>query len=855
MSKIFFLLLLQFIFLTGILAQTYTLEFNEKGEHIKGFPAHIIEGDIISFKLPESKKNTTLFILLNKLDSLIKKRKLISSEDSARKFLVMRPQLFWLFVDNKLVSDKVDTNTIVGNFQSYLKNYHNYFCKLKKDKKISKTGFYPAIGSLKNEFDVSIAKDNDELENLMENRFVWKAFRIVKYQIVKKHTDNITITTHLDSTIGLYKKERSWLKQLKDSVQEESAKLISKLEILFSQKEKQVMLQNKDSIKTWEIIVTHLNSLETLVEIQQQIQYSIIQENREWIKSWLWFTGLEPTLNPFKIVDPDNADLIKNQEKKINLLKEQLAFYKHNIETKNIKKFPSVKELMIATDTLQEIITELTLNETKLEVLKKQQSSFGAKLNELKLKSQVLHHGTLFGQESENIIHWTRYHDKSNYFKIEQKSNHPKKYYEDDNIIQVAINVPITMKVTLAEKIEPYTPKSIFTEAIEPSLEALLSNLTSNFSELLKFRKPSTEVVPKSNDNIISNIEFSPEENEKLNTLFRNNGLRFTETVKEDLLRITLFENITLNKIEPELIKNKLQEKENFQLTQKINETRFLKDIIALLNNIVNKRRLLIQENIKANKHREEQNIFIANTKTFQLLFPYFKNLYGWSNKIEPPLQTIELEEKKDTIFYSTQILPASEMDGFKNNQYKISSSIGTETKEEASYKYAKYKTSLIQPFAAFVFTDATRSSFSYNPENQTFTDINLGKSDVVLGIKIFPFRTWIENNSFMGLNCKSNLGLKSKCQRGLSPVNRFAFTAGLGVTKNPLKNYFTGISFDIISGLGFQGGLNFYGSKNYELFNGAVKKETERFKTAWYWGVSVDPVVMLKLFNIINFN
>lgn len=823
------LLILSSLYVCIAQGQPYQIEFNKKGEHIKGFPQHILTGDEIKFTYTSD--SIILVKAVKALDSLINFHKLLENDDSVRTFLRIRPHLLWTFVNTDSLS-KVDTSQSIDSLRFYINKFKYWIKDIGKQESKTTVKYFPIINTAINNFIFKKAENNSDFTNATGNTFTWKDFRLVKYQVIKEQTSNVILSNHLNSTQHLLIKNKDWIDSHRIELYKKTDILIKRLDSLFNDTLRtQFLGLEKETEQTKNEIVKQYSEFQKIIAEQEKLQFYIIRKNKEWIKSWLWFTGLKPLLNPFDILSSfpgeDNLEALEFQTK---MLQQKIEFIQKNIEQKNLKKFSTVDSLIAAANQVQKLNEEAEKNNKKIANLKNQKTDYENNIARIQVKSQVMQHGTLWGQE-DKTIKWMRYHDATNFFKLENKDKHPKKYFEEDEVLQIAVNVPYAMKVSLEETIESYEPKSVVTEALEPVLDALLTNLTDYFdkfkvqpkSSFGSFKDPREDIL--NSDKGQYKISYKPKDNKELSEFKNDYNLMPREkdgTIKVDSTRLYLkrkHPNFTSDQI------------------QKIIETSNLVDSLIKLS----------------------YDQYLAQKDQYKIInenYQYIKILYNWNSNTSDVITKLTLKEKTDTVLFTTNIMPVKEMDGFKTNSYKISSSTGTSTKLEYQSKYSKYKTSLVQPFGAFVFTNKAegRTSLSYNPQTQTFTNIDLGTTDVVLGIKIFPFNTWIENNSFVGANCKSELKSKHKIKRGLSPLNRIAVTAGLGVTKQPLRNYFTGLSFDVISGLGLQGGYNFYTTKNYELENGNVKREYDSFRGNWYFGVSLDPVVLIKLFNIFNF-
>lgn len=230
--------------------------------------------------------------------------------------------------------------------------------------------------------------------------------------------------------------------------------------------------------------------------------------------------------------------------------------------------------------------------------------------------------------------------------------------------------------------------------------------------------------------------------------------------------------------------------------------------------------------------------------------FMAFYSLVDWFtslNKIIEPKASIKL--------YHSQV-DESKHDNTKSRviDYSLAalnndSSNTTLKKNNFTYYFIKKKYVDISTMVAFNLTNKNnpREVTSYNEDNQKFKTTTYKPVDVAAGIKIYPF----------GINPKiwwpKVKNFKVLLRRGESCLNRVSIFVGLGLNQQQLKNYFIGAGYEIVPGLGVNVGLNGYLDKKFKLENGEVISDKYVFKPSTYLGITVDPIILLQVSNIIK--
>jgi len=205
---------------------------------------------------------------------------------------------------------------------------------------------------------------------------------------------------------------------------------------------------------------------------------------------------------------------------------------------------------------------------------------------------------------------------------------------------------------------------------------------------------------------------------------------------------------------------------------------------------------------------------------------------------------------------YKTQIFEPKMLGKIPGKvDYKVGAiTVSTKDTLKAPNLYKVYKKQYVQftAMTAFFASRTNRDVLDYNTSTNTFTTINYKPFDIVLGIKVYPFginaRRWFPKSG-----TKNNTN-KLLIKRGDHAVNRISFIAGLSVSQKQLRNYFLGTGYEIVPGLGVNLGVNFYSTPSYNIQANRLISKKEIFKPALFWGISVDPVVLIKAITITKF-
>ncbi len=874
---------------TNSKAADYTLHFDKNGEWIEGFPNMISSGKTLKWFTPDTLDNR----MYNKLKNAFTAIDTLNTDSTIKNFLITHPQLFRVFQRDSTLR-RNDTADAIGQFKIYTNGLTAYFTKLEvisnfktaKDALDPKIDYFPGLDAdRKKSFSINAKNQygQDISDRTKDNTLDWNTETSTSFSVYRELKDNQVIAEHYKNNFPKYKKI-DWVLAKQKEINYENKQLLQHTDGLMNEWEffKRTGNQHKaDSV--FNILILKSDSLQIYIAETGKLQQYLIQENREWIKCWLWYTNWEPVLNPLDLTGFDSDNRMIELKTKIDSIRDKINYLTKFIENKNIQKFSSFDELKNASEQLASMNLAIRNDEKELGRLEKKKKGFQDGLSAIQVEKQLVHYGELYASNSKR---WQpmRFHNYSRNMELAEAPNVKKHYWDGDAEKLIAANVPKGVNISLIDKIEPYTPKSFFSTILDPVLDNFYNVLNENLGELqagakllnpffaTSDRKKKAEAELKSLEDSREGIKTSltqiQRDNNGLNKSIENSykqmqNEKIPQDAKQKIFDISRFNTFDLT---DQSFKEKFTSYKNkifsYYKAKKYDTVR----ISNLLNKMEtdgilfmdNQRKQLelnysleqLKKEISRLNLNIEKMIREALSSSLKLKYDSIIFLKTWFSKQTPALQPYELKPENDTFFRSMAIGPIEEIgEGFKKNNYTIYKRKGSEKEEKvASWQYKRYSGTLFDPMAGPVFTSSGRSSLIYNPSLQTFTYEDIRSSDIILGLRIFPLRVWIEDNCFFG-----KLPTKENIKRGVSFVNRIAITGGVGVRQTPLKNYFAGFSYDVFTGLSINYGWNFYSKKDYTIKNGIVEKEFESFASTKYWGITIAPLTLLKIFKIIN--
>lgn len=190
--------------------------------------------------------------------------------------------------------------------------------------------------------------------------------------------------------------------------------------------------------------------------------FNKVKENKDWILTWLWYTGGKPTLNPFPFCDPeeyifpkdiDTLD-IKSKKERIEILNAMIK----SLGQTNEKGLRIIDSLIVVRDTL---IRKVTREEFKLAKFKKAVKSNNAKIEGFRVTQQKINSITLYATNKDKSEEYAymRHHDASEEYELMNSLTNDE-YLEEDRIIVLSHNLKKGEKSNFSIKEEEITDDS-----------------------------------------------------------------------------------------------------------------------------------------------------------------------------------------------------------------------------------------------------------------------------------------------------------------------------------------------------------------------------------------------------------
>jgi hypothetical protein len=194
----------------------------------------------------------------------------------------------------------------------------------------------------------------------------------------------------------------------------------------------------------------------------------IAENNRCWMRSWLWYTGGKPKLNPFGKVSVSEFNSQVN--KRLAIAEAQLQMYNE------FSKHNQVDSITYVEKFLKPHITQLAANIASLKALKDNGNvSIGETekwLTNTTKTGQILNKVLLYSTNN-STIHWmNHYNAKDEFIKMNKKDALPERVYEKDVVHGVVHNLLAKQKISSKETVTKTELRTEFDIALEPFAEA-----------------------------------------------------------------------------------------------------------------------------------------------------------------------------------------------------------------------------------------------------------------------------------------------------------------------------------------------------------------------------------------------
>ncbi|MFD2523095.1 hypothetical protein [Emticicia soli] len=706
---------------------------------------------------------------------------------------------------------------------------------------------------------------------------------VSSFKIKRKQFDNQIIVNHLNSLKkgnGFYNGEWEQYKPLLNEISKANENWGKEIEL------NDFLSNGNFNISA----VKYLDSLNAGRKNFEVLLEKVINDNREWIKSWLWFTEGKIKLNPFDVTDPTPQILIVEED--IKLAEEKIKLlnaYAQNRSTSTDENF------RLFEADLERITSGVVILKKQKEELLSLKNKYNIWLNSIKQSSFILYDGAL-PLSDINQINWIQHFNANKKFEFLNKpSGLPHSIAERDQIIVLAHNLGKDKDVNLTS-----TEKLIDLEPpIVVELNPFIDALTSAFALIPNVTKVASVLRPLFNKGIQTKIELTNENNGRdfistnknrnnNNPIWEGTKSRDNEAANEVFTEIK--EDTTfLKRLDKDIVYKKIiilaeggKLKQADSLLRIISEKGANLKYIAekdcetfinkkdLVNNVINEGVLdfdnakqAIVKQISNIQNKEDYFILSSlilgceDTPAYKKAienYKEFKVKLKWLSEQTTPVTEIEFNKEPYT-FYRTKVLfPEKELVLEKTKEVSLEL-FPSDTPEKAILKktYKKHELPIVWPMGGIALIPETRSTVVYDNATKAFkNDTKISNIEGFVGVKIFPWRT---NITYKQKSTDlTNFGDDTNLKRGNSFLNRVSFTVALGVSHSFAKNYLLGINIDPTPGIGINVGINTFLKKGYSLENGVVVDEFTRFSKPYiYYGVNIDPAIFNKIIKLFN--
>lgn len=230
----------------------------------------------------------------------------------------------------------------------------------------------------------------------------------------------------------------------------------------------------------------------------------------------------------------------------------------------------------------------------------------------------------------------------------------------------------------------------------------------------------------------------------------------------------------------------------------------------------------------------------VAALKTCDYSIPMLKDSYDNWRRLGfalPFRKADDLKISYSTPLFQSQLFATTPADAPYRDSVSIKMKIGSDTTLLPPIKFKVGKLRIVQFAAGIAFNqrpaDVTRIDTSGGGFRVTSTD---NRARAIIAAKIYPFRQFNLDHGFIPRY----------------PLRRFSLFAGMEMLK-PLRNFYIGGAYDVVPGLSFSTGVNYFQQTSYRVENNVITNSSRTYrKSGQYYSITVNPVLFaqfVKLF------
>ncbi len=452
--------------------KTKTIRFNKDGKWIDGFLSTISKGDIVEFVIEDDRTKTEELLEVSKRIEAFK-----NSNDFG-KLSIENPIYPLLFKDANEYKAFIDSES------KKIENLINDIFKLDPLYKIEFSGF-TKDGKCSKKLIPSTLKTSDAQDICNKKIILFTKiltidddYERIEFKLKREHYDNQIIAKYLEETE--YLKDNKYKSAYYDydiyipKIKELNENLTVAFESIIKLMKEDSVNQATQRFTTNNFTLTpetqnkickiFRDNSQKLISLEN-ILFLIIEKNKEWIKSWLWYNKGNTFMNPLALSKPTGN---------IDEINQNISLYAKKIELLNAYAKNSPTNFAFLETQLQQINNALATENKKKVSFEKKQNDYDKSLKKLSESSNILYMGTLFGSNS-NSIQWMHHYDSSNDFLFSNsKETLPNWVSEIDDVVVLSNNLGKSSKIKLETTITKETLKTpletglaVFTDVLD----------------------------------------------------------------------------------------------------------------------------------------------------------------------------------------------------------------------------------------------------------------------------------------------------------------------------------------------------------------------------------------------------
>ena len=208
-------------------------------------------------------------------------------------------------------------------------------------------------------------------------------------------------------------------------------------------------------------IDTAIKQAKEISEKLQDLVGKVINANKCWMISWLWYTDGVPMLNPFGISDTTaQSNYLRSR---IATLSADMAAYEHTGANGGELGIRKSQQMVI------QLARELTFLKARLAQLPALNKAYTDKIAKLSVESKLLYQGEFYVSKPEEVI-WMPQYDAANKYKNVVDKQYPSLISELDQMRPLVINLKTKKEVVLEEHVDQLQNISSFERIVADAL-------------------------------------------------------------------------------------------------------------------------------------------------------------------------------------------------------------------------------------------------------------------------------------------------------------------------------------------------------------------------------------------------